>query len=144
MSRRTEQNNLEATMDIDDEDEEWLDEEWLAVELHRYVQFRLTNMVNHPGAYGRTREAVILQLMLIAEFALLTHPEAAPGSEASFEDLILMFPDATVNPQRVPTNSWIRECANATGAFIAMKIMAVQLAHQAECPHCGPSDRMTN
>jgi len=103
------------------------------------------NMTTHPGAYGKTREAVILQLMLIVEFALLTHPNAS--SDESFQELLSMFPDAAVEPHRKPTHAWIRECVNATGAYIGMKVLAAQVAHRAECPHCGPGsdpERMSN
>jgi hypothetical protein len=145
MSRRLERDNVEVTVEVDDEDIDG--DEYLATELHRYVQFRLANMITHPEAYGKTREAVILQLMLIVEFALLTHPEADADTEASFDELLATFPDATVEPLRKPTHEWIRTCATATGAYIAMKVLAVQLAHRASCPHCGPdqdSDRMPN
>lgn len=136
----------ERTM-ADDEDD--MDEdESLATELHSYVQFRLSNMIAHPDAYGKTREAIILQLMLIVEFALLTHPESGSGTEASFEELLATFPDATLDPQRVPEHAWTRRCAVEAGNYIKAKILAVQAAHRATCPHCGPGpkdpDRMAN
>jgi hypothetical protein len=144
MNRQDEREWVELNVDDDDDMD---GEEHLATELHRYVQFRLANMITHPDAYGKTREAVILQLMLIVEFALLTHPEH--GTDSQFEDLLAMFPDATVQPQRKPEHAWIRECATATGAYIAMKVLAAQLAHRASCPHCGPGsesdpERMSN
>jgi hypothetical protein len=137
MNRQDEREWVELNVDDDDDIDR---DESLATELHSYVQFRLANMITYPDAYGRTREAVILQLMLIVEFALLTHPDN--GTDAQFGDLLAMFPDATVDTQRQPTREWIRECATATGAYIGMKVLAAQIAHQAKCPHCGPgSDR---
>lgn len=134
MSRRLERNDVEVFVEADDMDAD----EYLADELHRYVQFRLRSMVERPDSYGKTREAVILQLMLIVEFALLPHPDTEPGADASFEELLATLPDALVEPQRVPTHAWVKECAIATGAYIAMKVLAAQAAHRASCPHCGP------
>lgn len=143
MSRREEREWAEHIMIDDDMD----GDESLAMELHSYVQFRLSSMITHPDAYGKTREAIILQLMLIVEFALLTHPESGAETEASFGELLATFPDATLEPQRVPEHAWIRKCAVATGDYIKAKILASQAAHRASCPHCGPdsdSDRMSN
>jgi hypothetical protein len=137
MNRQDEREWVELSVDDDDDGDMDADEN-LATEMHRYVQFRLNSMIRTPGSYGKTREAVILQLMLIVEFALLTHPLHEDEPDASFEELLAMFPDAKVKPQRVPAHDWIRACASATGAYISMKVLAAQLAHRASCPHCGP------
>jgi hypothetical protein len=118
------------------EDEDDGEYEYFEDEVHRYVQYRLGHMVSNPEKYGQTREAVILQLMLIAEFALLT---LNTSDDPSFAELLLMFEDATLEPQRKPEHDWIRDCATATGAYIGMKIMAAQAMHQATCPNCGPN-----
>ena len=120
--------------DDDDDDEEYPQ---LEDHLHRCVRFRLDDMIARPQAYGRTREAVILQLVLIVEFALLAHPSV--NLDASFDDLLSMFPgDAMADPQKVPTHDWIKQCATATGAYIGMKIAEVQMVHDASCPYCRP------
>jgi hypothetical protein len=119
--------------------EDDVDDDSLESALHSHIQFRLTSMITNPSAYGETREAIILQLMLIAEFASLAN--GTGDTEISFRELVSCFPDALVEPQRAPELAWIRECVAATGVYIGRK---ADEAHEATCQHCGPSGRMVN
>ena len=111
-------------------------------DVHNAVMYRLNDMLVNPASYGSTCEAIVLQLLLIADFAM-ENVGCNPLDDPGLKNLLSAFPDVP-DVLGKPEFAWIEECVSATVSYMATRMAMDNAEHESTCEHCNPPENMNN